>query len=327
MQPWPRLSRAQLQRDNLLCTRHGELHLDQAGELALRLTPAAGIPPVALSVPLMAGQQRAWLGLGEGLLAVLAGTGLGIEVELEGLPDTLVAALLEVGLAPFLQPAGALLDAEIHPGEPIPGMPPETPEESLVFDLAGIPGVLWYEAETTPALLALLARLPVKPSQDVRSLPFAVAVVAGCSGLGVAQLQALAPEDVLLLETHPPESEQLWLRVAQRTLALVHYEAGRITIIERLENSMSEEVDQEVAEAPPVAVEDLPVQLSFEVGRLQLSIAELQALQVGQSFALEKDPSRPVTIRANGQRIATGELVQIDDTLGVRILELHLRHG
>ena len=70
------------------------------------------------------------------------------------------------------------------------------------------------------------------------------------------------------------------------------------------------------------AIEALPVALTFEAGELSLTVGELQALAPGTMLSLGRSlDDSPITVRANGQTFATGELVLIGDFLGVRILE------
>lgn len=65
----------------------------------------------------------------------------------------------------------------------------------------------------------------------------------------------------------------------------------------------------------------LPVQLDFEIGKLELSVGELAALQPGYVFALPANlEGANVAVRANGRSVGRGELVAVGDTLGVRLL-------
>ncbi|QOY63548.1 type III secretion system cytoplasmic ring protein SctQ [Lysobacter sp. H21R4] len=80
---------------------------------------------------------------------------------------------------------------------------------------------------------------------------------------------------------------------------------------------------QPEAEAPVggEGIEQLPVQLRFELGDLELSIAELSALQPGYVFPLaSRLEGANVAIRANGRNVGRGEVVAVGDTLGVRLL-------
>ena len=69
-------------------------------------------------------------------------------------------------------------------------------------------------------------------------------------------------------------------------------------------------------------VDDIPLQLVFEVGRTELALGELKHLQPGYTIQLEEtiDKHKPVTIKANGVAVGQGEIVLIDEYLGIRIL-------
>jgi type III secretion system YscQ/HrcQ family protein len=69
-------------------------------------------------------------------------------------------------------------------------------------------------------------------------------------------------------------------------------------------------------------LDDLPVRLVFEVGRVELSLGELQRLAPGALVPLGRPLDEPLDIIANGRRLGRGTLVQIGESLGVRIVSL-----
>ena len=107
---------------------------------------------------------------------------------------------------------------------------------------------------------------------------------------------------------------------------------GPSQIIQGLqENPMSENEapqgeggDKEAAAAPAdpdAATRKLPVEVAFEVGRMQLPLGKLAELQPGYVFPVPAQlEGANVTIRANGEAVGQGELVSVGDTLGVRLL-------
>lgn len=69
-------------------------------------------------------------------------------------------------------------------------------------------------------------------------------------------------------------------------------------------------------------LDDLPVRLVFEVGRVELSLGELQRLGPGALVPLGRPLEEPLDIMANGRRLGRGTLVQIGESLGVRIVSI-----
>jgi type III secretion protein Q len=69
-------------------------------------------------------------------------------------------------------------------------------------------------------------------------------------------------------------------------------------------------------------LDDVPVRLVFELGRVELSLGELQRLAPGALVPLARPLDEPLDIIANGRRLGRGALVQIGDSLGVRIVSL-----
>ena len=75
---------------------------------------------------------------------------------------------------------------------------------------------------------------------------------------------------------------------------------------------------------PAGSIDDLPLVIDCDVGRISLTIAQLRELSVGQVLDLGLDATRRVSLRLNGQVIATGELVRVAERTGVRITDLLL---
>lgn len=76
------------------------------------------------------------------------------------------------------------------------------------------------------------------------------------------------------------------------------------------------------ASDPAISTADIPIRITCEVGRYELTVKEIGALRPGARFDLTGDPREFVTIRANGQVIGTGEIVQAGQKLAVRIKSL-----
>ena len=69
-------------------------------------------------------------------------------------------------------------------------------------------------------------------------------------------------------------------------------------------------------------LDELPVRLSFELGRLELPLAEGAVLGVGHVFELAREETQPVDIVANGRRIGRGRIVTVAGSIGVQIVRI-----
>ena len=68
---------------------------------------------------------------------------------------------------------------------------------------------------------------------------------------------------------------------------------------------------------------DVPVQITVEVGRTRMSLADLVELGPGSLIELDREAHEPADILVNGKVVARGEVVTIDDNYGIRITSVH----
>lgn len=72
----------------------------------------------------------------------------------------------------------------------------------------------------------------------------------------------------------------------------------------------------------PLTIDEIPLSVVIEVGRIQMSVKKVLELQPGNMLELDIHPEFGVDMVVNGKRIARGELLKIGETLGIRISEL-----
>ncbi|RXZ38774.1 YscQ/HrcQ family type III secretion apparatus protein [Oxalobacteraceae bacterium CAVE-383] len=70
------------------------------------------------------------------------------------------------------------------------------------------------------------------------------------------------------------------------------------------------------------SLDQLPLQLVFDVGECEMRLSELQALQPGSLIPLASSRTEMVRVRVNGRVVASGELVEIDGKIGVMLARL-----
>ena len=69
-------------------------------------------------------------------------------------------------------------------------------------------------------------------------------------------------------------------------------------------------------------LQDVPMQVTVELGRTTLLIKEVLSLGEGSVVELDKLAGEPVDLLVNGKKFALGEVVVIDENFGVRITEI-----
>lgn len=67
---------------------------------------------------------------------------------------------------------------------------------------------------------------------------------------------------------------------------------------------------------------DIPVTISMEVGRSQISIRNLLQLNQGSVVELDRVAGEPLDVLVNGTLIAHGEVVVINDKFGIRLTDV-----
>jgi type III secretion protein Q len=151
--------------------------------------------------------------------------------------------------------------------------------------------------------------------------------------LPLADWQALSPGDVLVVgrRSQPPLAEAqlrgLCWPLSATPAGWTIAGPPRHTPYPAQESSRMNDIPQDTgtdggsgADGEALA-RQLPVEVSFELGRSELRVGELSALQPGYLFPLAAPlEGANVTIRANGQAVGQGEVVAVGDTLGVRLL-------
>ena len=70
------------------------------------------------------------------------------------------------------------------------------------------------------------------------------------------------------------------------------------------------------------AVHDVPVKVQAVLGRSRMPIGELLRLRSGMVVELDRRVGEPVDIFVNDRLIARGEVVMIDNSLGVTLTEI-----
>jgi type III secretion protein Q len=209
--------------------------------------------------------------------------------------------------------------------------PPAPPAARLCFRLEQEDGQHYrvhcsFGSDLQAYLLALLEGLPYRAARDWQWLPVALHFEIGCTQLAAAQLRELALGDLILLDDYSLARDQsLTIRLAGGVFYTGKLNGKSITVQSIAETIMNEVKDavHDTAKIKAISISELPIHLAFDLGEKTIPLRELKAIQPGYIFELDKTPEKAVAIRVEGRRIGAGELVQIEERIGVRVLELY----
>jgi type III secretion system YscQ/HrcQ family protein len=190
--------------------------------------------------------------------------------------------------------------------------------------------------------LAFSGRIP--PLHEMASVWRAEAgTIAMPRGLGRLRVGGVLPIDGQALEGSPESPRgavRLVLDLADRggrctfaAEAVPHSGGGRLTLTSTLQKDPipRESLSMSSPSEPPppsisasAAPADIPVTMVVELGRVNLTLAQLADLKPGDVLELGRHSREPVELTSGGRLVARGELVQIDTELGVRVTHVFL---
>jgi flagellar motor switch/type III secretory pathway protein FliN len=163
------------------------------------------------------------------------------------------------------------------------------------------------------AIQSLLAAAPPAPACAPPGVSWKFPVSAGSVELSHAELGFIEPSDVVLLVREPvilfanwPERGwHLRTRPGNLSQAAIEKYFERPCLSDR---------------EPQPDFSSLPVRLHAIIGEKEMTLAEATGLVPGTILELDAARSEPVRIALNGKVAGSGELVEVDGRLGIRIL-------
>jgi flagellar motor switch protein FliN/FliY len=90
--------------------------------------------------------------------------------------------------------------------------------------------------------------------------------------------------------------------------------------LEEFESTQDPPLDEEKTKLDTIM--DIPVTITMEVGRSQISIRNLLQLNQGSVVELERVAGEPLDVLVNGTLIAHGEVVVVNDKFGIRLTDV-----
>jgi type III secretion protein Q len=179
------------------------------------------------------------------------------------------------------------------------------------------------------ALHAAIADLPVEPSAgiapEVAAAGFAAVPLLGRTSLDLAQWASLTAGDVVVF-AEAAIAEGALLGPGQLVSSVFELK-GRFAVdgFAFTRANLRANPEEKPVAAPntqDMTVTSIPVEVEIELARLRLTLGELSALKPGALLPLRISASEPVFLRVGDRRVARAELVEIENEVGARILDL-----
>lgn len=326
----PTITRAELRLRNQIA-RKGEQpaslsFADADWQLLLSAVPPTAGPVFHASLEIDG--QPAWVGISD-LLLQAAIRSCVADANIVDLPEALRGLLVEAALEKVLALWERRLGKRLALGEvgvrPAPAGGGIGLACQLVAHGERIGGQVWFSNPWLPFVTQLVDALPDATGNGWEELPVPIRFELGRSRLGLADLRDLTRDDLILIEQGAwPRDRTVSVRIGP-DLSYRGTLEQRSVIVQQRETAMAETVSERQEHAQ---LDELPVTVTFDLGESTLALRELKALQPGYAFELARGLDQPVTIRANGAALGAGELIQVGEYLGVRVVELFARvHG
>ncbi|WP_051542862.1 type III secretion system cytoplasmic ring protein SctQ [Thiothrix lacustris] len=248
------------------------------------------------------------------------------------LPENLSISIIESALAPLIQQAEQALGLKItvqstsaEYQSPIYNMP--LGFEFQVLNQADnsvqqtIFAILMLDPHLYPHLQERLRHWPSDTNADWEEHVTPAWLEISRTVFTMAEINQLQAADLILLEDTRFENESL-LRLRLNSGYYCEATLNRTTPSTLTINTewmpMSDNEQKQNIEH----ISQIPVQLSFDVGDKTLSFNEVRQLRPGYILELGKSLPEIIQIRSQQRLIGTGELVEINGRVGVRILNL-----
>jgi flagellar motor switch protein FliN len=84
----------------------------------------------------------------------------------------------------------------------------------------------------------------------------------------------------------------------------------------------SEEATPSAVDGGTVDLRDVPLEVTVELGRTRMPLAEVLEILPGAVVELDKMAGAPLDVRFNGRLVARGEAVVVGERFGVRITSI-----
>ena len=191
-------------------------------------------------------------------------------------------------------------------------------------------------------------RIPLKDRVNFNSLNLNLNLTSGSVNLMPNEIKSIKVGDTVILDhsSYQPRTKKGYFKLSYLQIPLfqVKLKEDQLKILDYIqtqrENLMQDKDDEElfheefeeenvIGEEEQTTIEELidpekiPLQIHCEIGTFEMSLQNILELKPGSIIPLSKRPEDGVYLTCNQKKIARGELIQLGDVVGVKILETY----
>ena len=270
--------------------------------------------------------------LGDWPLALAADNLSAVEPRLEGfesfVPSDTCAALVEHALSPILslieRLAGLPVDCEeFRRGPPAVQVGDEVQIGFIVVDAEQLRPLLRGWVRTTPDAWHQLdfARTPTLQTRRTQPIPVQLTVEVGRLRIALRELRGLQAGDALRPQSQILRSDHLTVQLAdsgRRFVLRARIQGDDLFVENSVNIPSSADSPHDDRLTSDDALDDVECDLSFELGSLRMTVADIGRLRAGHAMRLGvRLQEQPVRVMVNGKLLARGELAAVGDELVV----------
>ncbi len=225
---------------------------------------------------------------------------------------------------------------------------------TLHFSKMSLPCRIFLPIELQAELHHYFSKKPIPLQQrlNFETLSLPLTLCAGSISLTTEEIQSIRTGDLCILETcsYQPISKKGYFQLFFRRFALfqVKLKEDQIKILDymvqgepdfmdsedrfdQFESEDEEEAkledaldDQSSSEEPAfIQPDQIPLEIRIELNSFEMNLADLLELKPGSVIPISKRPEEGVYLTLNQKKIAFGELIQLGDVIGVKILKTY----
>jgi type III secretion system YscQ/HrcQ family protein len=321
-----KISKKEIEFQNMIAHKRGALpfEFDQQ-HFHFRLNSISSEHSIDIAeiwIKLLFNQNFFWVGFNKYSFGLLAGNCFLFD-SLENQPTEIQNALVESTLDTFLSATEHSISSRIDI-DTVALMAPELGNSRTVFftlDQNETPNANSYfafEESLSPVFLKILENLPDSKPHKWDPLQTTLRFQIGLTRLNVEELQELRCNDLIFIDDCPFfHDHSISIHIIPNLVCKGILKDNKLVI-----NTTMTEI-KKAENKNVVDIDELQIDLVFDVGEKTIPLQELKKIQPGYIFELDKLMTSPVTIRANGQAIGTGELLEVDEKIAIRVLGLN----